>query len=241
MVYVLILALDTSSASGSLSVLRDEAIIGCVSTWTREAYSSRMFRQLQFLLDELSLKLDAIDLFAVSAGPGSFTGLRVGLAAAKGWGEAYGKSIAAVSALEAVAMQSHATTQILIPAFDARRGEIYFGFYGRKELSDGGELALDEEECSMPPAEFADFVIGCSVRKKVTIVTPTPEVFSEVASRFEKNKVPIERVSYVLAPWIGLIGLRLAREGKLYDSISLSANYVRRSDAEVRSQGTSGT
>src|SRR5580692_9009830 len=82
---VLILALDTSSPAGSLAVLRDEKVIGAVSTWTAEIYSSRMFRHLEFLLKDLHLDLGDFDLFAVAAGPGSFTGLRVGLAAVKGW------------------------------------------------------------------------------------------------------------------------------------------------------------
>ena len=106
MVHVLVLALDTSSPSGSLAVLRDEKVIGVVSTATGEVYSSRMFRELEFLLGELSLRMEEFELFAVAAGPGSFTGLRVGLAAVKGWAEVYRKPIAAVSALEAVAVQA---------------------------------------------------------------------------------------------------------------------------------------
>ena len=101
------LALDTSSPAGSLAVLRDGKVVGVVSTWVDEIYSSRMFRHLDFILRELAIGLDQFDVFAVAAGPGSFTGLRVGLAAVKGWAEVYGKPIAAVSALEAVAAQAH--------------------------------------------------------------------------------------------------------------------------------------
>jgi hypothetical protein len=86
-VSVLILALDTATPAGSLAVLRDEVVLGTISTWTGETYCSRMFRQLEFLLGELSLGLEKFDLFAVASGPGSFTGLRVGLAAVKGWAE----------------------------------------------------------------------------------------------------------------------------------------------------------
>src|SRR5579872_4134121 len=101
--HVLILALDTSSPSGSVAVLHDQEVIGTISASTDEIYSSRMFRHLEFLLRELSLGLDQFDLFAVVAGPGSFTGLRIGLAAVKGWAEVYRKPVAAISALEAVA------------------------------------------------------------------------------------------------------------------------------------------
>ena len=128
---MLTLALDTSSPAGSLAVLRDERVIGTVSTWTDEIYSSRMFRHLEFLLKELSLGLGEFDLFAVAAGPGSFTGLRVGLAAVKGWAEVYRKPIAAVSALEAVAAQSHSQSSLMVPVLDAHRGQIYFGLYRR--------------------------------------------------------------------------------------------------------------
>ncbi len=126
MVHVLVLALDTSSPSGSLAVLRDEKVVGVVSTATGEVYSSRMFRELEFLLGELSLRMEEFELFAVAAGPGSFTGLRVGLAAVKGWAEVYRKPIAAVSALEAVAVQAHSNAALIVPVLDARRGQVYF-------------------------------------------------------------------------------------------------------------------
>ena len=104
--HVLILSLDTSSPAGSLAILRDDLTLGVISTRAEENYSSRIFRHLEFLLSDLTLKLADFDLFAVSAGPGSFTGLRVGLTAAKGWAEVYRKPVVGVSALEAVAFQA---------------------------------------------------------------------------------------------------------------------------------------
>ena len=83
---VLVLALDTSSPSGSIAVLRDEKVIGVVSTTGDETYSSRMFRQLEFLLAELKLSHGDFDLFAVNSGPGSFTGLARGTHSGEGLG-----------------------------------------------------------------------------------------------------------------------------------------------------------
>jgi tRNA threonylcarbamoyladenosine biosynthesis protein TsaB len=103
---VRVLALDTATPSGSIAVLDDEKVIGVTSTASDETYSSRLFRQLEFLLAELKRSLQSFDLFAVNSGPGSFTGLRVGLTAAKGWGEVYSKPVIGVSGLEAVAAQS---------------------------------------------------------------------------------------------------------------------------------------
>ena len=238
---MLILSLDTSSPAGSIAILRDESVVGAISTWTQEAYSTRIFRHLDFLLRELSLKLDSFDLFAVAAGPGSFTGLRVGLTAAKAWAEAYSKPVAAVSALEAIAAQSHSSARVLVPVLDARRGEVYLGFYRRAEGSDGAELALEGAECSASPDEFFNILHAREIAGDSLIVTATPEVLSVAASRNEKTRVRIERVSSVLAPEIGRIGWRHAREGKLFDALTLDANYVRRSDAEVQWKGTPGS
>src|SRR5271168_1640238 len=148
---MLILSLDTSSPSGSVAILRDDLTLGVISTRAEENYSSRIFRHLDFLLSDLTLKLADFDLFAVSAGPGSFTGLRVGLTAAKGWAEVYRKPVVGVSALEAVAFQARSGA-VLIPALDARRGQIYFGVYRTAAAG----LALDGEEFVVTPEEFAE-------------------------------------------------------------------------------------
>jgi tRNA threonylcarbamoyladenosine biosynthesis protein TsaB len=235
--HVLTLALDTSSPSGSLAVLRDEQVIGCVSTATGEIYSSRMFRHLDFLVRELTLELREFDLYAVAAGPGSFTGVRVGLAAAKGWSEVYGKPIAAVSALEAIAAQSHSRHSYLVPVLDAHRGQIYFGVY-RLANSSNGELALalQGDECVMTPEEFFDSLMARGIAD-FAIVTPAPGLISAAASRNETSeahsKIRIEEVSPLLAPHIGRLGYLRARRGELVDSLALDANYVRRSDSEL--------
>jgi len=233
--HVLILALDTSSPCGSLAILRDCRVIGTVSTWTDEIYSSRMFRQLDFLLGELSLNLREFNLFAVVAGPGSFTGLRVGLAAAKGWAEVYGTPIAAISGLEAIAAQSHSPDSVLIAATDARRGQIYCGRYVRP-MNQGDEgLALEDEERVMDPAEFADALTGMSENSPLTVITPVPELVSKMLS--DHKVLPASRVeeaSPILAPLVGRLGYLRAQRGALDDALTLAASYVRRTDAELK-------
>ena len=234
MVHVLVLALDTSSPSGSLAVLRDETVVGVVSTATGEVYSSRMFRELEFLLGELSLRMEEFELFAVAAGPGSFTGLRVGLAAVKGWAEVYGKPIAAVSALEAVAVQARSNAALIVPVLDARRGQLYFGLYRR--AAGEGRLALDGEEYVMTPAEFFEALRHRTGGTEFSIVTPQPELFSGMASlqqEIANLSAVVEPASAVLAPFIGQLGFQQAKRGQLADPLSLDANYVRRTDAEL--------
>jgi tRNA threonylcarbamoyladenosine biosynthesis protein TsaB len=229
-VLVLILALDTSSPCGSVAVLRDQTTIGVISTRGEENYSSRMFRHLEFLLNDLSLRLDQFDLFAVSAGPGSFTGLRVGLTAAKGWAEVYKKPVAGISALEAVAIQSRVRTPVVVPVLDARRGQVYFGLYRRVETG----LVLDGEEFVVTPQEFTAGLRGEVRDYTLTIVTPDAEVISALAPHLEPGLAAVETVSGVLAPFIGRIGYERASRGKVSDALTLDANYVRRTDAELK-------
>ena len=234
---VLILAVDTSSPAGSLAVLKDIRTIGTVAAWTAELYSSRMFRQLEFLLQELSLAMNDFDLFAVAIGPGSFTGLRVGLTAIKGWAEVYRKPIAAVSTLEAVASQSQSAATRLVSVLDARRGQVYFAIYRRAGSSVDEGLVLEGKEQVGPPVELLEELRSEADAENLAIVTPVPELLSVGPSRCEtpprREYVRIEEVSATLAPYIGRLGFWHAAQGRVTDSLKLDANYIRPSDAEL--------
>src|SRR3990172_1177408 len=132
---VLILAVDTSNRQGSLAVLRDERVIAATGGISEEPYASRLFVDLGRVLGEAQVKLEQIDLLAVATGPGSFTGLRVGLTAVKAWAEVFGRPIAAVSGLEAVAVQAGATDRLLVAVIDARGGQFFGAIFRRADQS----------------------------------------------------------------------------------------------------------
>lgn len=230
---MLILSVDTSTQAGSLAVLRDARVVGEVSTWVEETYSSRMFRHLEFLFRELSLNLQQVELFAVAAGPGSFTGLRVGLTAVKGWAEVYGRPIAAVSGLEAVAAQAHAKESLLVPVLDARRGQIYASLYERR----GRELLRRGDEVVMTPGEFLESLRNQAGGAPLAFVSPTPEAIAAPIAQSPFRGSVIEAVCTVLAPIIGRLGFARAQRGELVDALTLDANYIRRSDAELLWKG----
>ena len=104
----------------------------CPRSRTRRGFLPMLRR----VLGQASVELGQIELFAVVAGPGSFTGLRVGLAAVKGWAEVLGRPIAAVSGLEAVAVQAQGGAHVLAAAIDARGGQLFGGMF-RREGADG--------------------------------------------------------------------------------------------------------
>ncbi|MGB9402476.1 MAG: tRNA (adenosine(37)-N6)-threonylcarbamoyltransferase complex dimerization subunit type 1 TsaB [Candidatus Acidiferrales bacterium] len=229
----LTLAVDTSSRVGSLAVLRDTGIVGVVSTFSDEAYSSRMFRQLEFLLAELRVGLAEVDLFAVVSGPGSFTGLRVGLTAVKGWAEVYQRPIAAVSGLEAIASEARSSARYVAAVMDARRGEIYGALYER--TAEG--YAERVSECVLPAEEFFAQVFALvreqSAENEILFATPAAELVRGALSNARFSVAAVVEVSPVLAPAVGRLGIERATRGKLVNAIDLDANYIRRSDAEV--------
>jgi tRNA threonylcarbamoyladenosine biosynthesis protein TsaB len=237
-VHVLILSLDTSSSSGSIAIARDEQLVAVVSTTTEETYSSRIFRQLEFLLSEADLNLSQFDVFAVNAGPGSFTGLRVGLTSAKAWAEAFSKPIVAVSGLEAVAVQAAYASEWIVPVLDARRSQLYTGLYRNSSSSETEvpRLIRSLEDAVVSPAWLLDRLSKSPDLASAILATPSA---SWLRSALAANSVPshaplnIREVSSVLAPVIARLAYQRASRGETVDALRLDANYVRRSDAEL--------
>jgi len=129
---MLILALDTGSVSGSLALLRETTVVARRAISPREGYSAGLLRDTKELLNGGGICLEEIDLFAVNAGPGSFTGLRVGLTTVKGWAEVSGRPVAPVSGLEAMASEvfrSVSSGSLIAAVMDARRGQIFGGLF----------------------------------------------------------------------------------------------------------------
>jgi tRNA threonylcarbamoyladenosine biosynthesis protein TsaB len=127
-----ILAVDTSSERGSVCISQDGEILGEVRLRRSVQHSDRLFRSVDFLFSYVPFGLPDIDLFAAARGPGSFTGLRVGLAAMEAFAAAHGKPGAGVSTLEALAWKCGLREQAIAPVIDARRGEVYGAIYRRE-------------------------------------------------------------------------------------------------------------
>lgn len=232
---MLLLAVDTATRAGSLAVSRDGQLIGEISTASDETYSSRLFRQCSLLLQELRLDIRDFDFFAVNAGPGSFTGLRVGLAAIKGWAEVFSKPIVAVSGLEALAAQTinPACDCFIAPVLDARRGQIYAALYRFEDL----RLAVIDPDQVCTAEEFLGRVRERVGEKPVRFVSPSPEVLqpslNDWIAKRPLDACSLQKTSPFLASAIARMAFEGARRGECTDSLRLDANYVRRSDAEL--------
>jgi tRNA threonylcarbamoyladenosine biosynthesis protein TsaB len=153
------------------------------------------------------------------------------LTAVKAWAELYGKPIAAVSGLEAIAAQSTASSGCIAAAMDARRGQVFGALYRAGGAT--GRLELVGEEILASASEFAAETVPVAPNESIAFITPTPELLLPTVLAAGLRPARVERASDDLAPWIGKIGLRQFERGETVDALSLDANYIRRCDAEV--------
>ena len=124
-----ILAIETATRTGGVAIVEGNEVRGSLVLNTSKTHSERLLKAVDFLLGECTLKIADMDGIAVSLGPGSFTGVRIGLACAKGLAFASEKPLVGVSTLEALALRSAETKILLCPIIDARRGEIFGAGY----------------------------------------------------------------------------------------------------------------
>ena len=150
-----VLAVDTSSQRGSVSVTDGSEIVGEIRLASSIQYSERLFRSIEFLFQHLPFQLSEIDTFAAARGPGSFTGLRVGLAAMDAFVAAHDARGVGVSTLEALAWKTGMLDALIVPMIDARRGDVYGAMY-RRTRGDGNpdRLVEDRPPVVLKPAQW---------------------------------------------------------------------------------------
>ncbi len=235
---MIILALDTCDSRGSLAVLRDSETLKAVAHEGAEDYSSWVLPSSEHALSAPGLAIRDVDVFAVASGPGTFTGVRIGLTTVKAWSEAYGKPIASVSRLEAMASQALSGRAYVAAFVDAHREQVYGGLYRRY----GSGLKLVEVEIVAAPQDFMDWVSQRSAKERVSWISFDPEKVTAQEGWRARAQAgeSVEASTSVLAPAIGRIGHARALEGRLTDALALDAAYLRRPDAEVYWKGGAG-
>jgi len=223
---MLVLSIDTTGPNGSVALLRNGQALELVPLAGR-TYSAQLMPQISALLTRHQFDKNAIDAFTAASGPGSFTGLRVGLSTVKALAEILQKPIAAVSLLEAIAWAGRDRGKPAVAALDAMRSEVYVGEY---RLNDHALPSL-VREVLMPLQEFA---AEAQLAPAVPVLTPD----ETVAAALRARNVAIEIISRPDADLIGRLGAMKIAAGKVITPEALDANYIRRSDAEIFSKKT---
>ncbi len=225
-----LLALDTCDARGSIALLQDHRLLGEVPHPAAEDFSSWLLPAVDKLLSENSLSHADLAGYAVTSGPGSFTGVRVGLTTAKAWSEVYGKPIYPVSRLAILSNQAPKSAEYVATFIDAQRKQIFAGLFRRH--ADG--LSPQADEAVIDPSEFFHSVMQTAGKSGIVWASLDPEILT--CSPMWKNEIPADAslltVEPPLASLVGFYALdHLAKRGT--DALALDANYVRRSDAEI--------
>jgi tRNA threonylcarbamoyladenosine biosynthesis protein TsaB len=222
--FVLILALDTTTRAGSAAVLRDDRVLREAAGDPAVTHGQRLPADLARLLDEAGVAVADVDLFAVAAGPGSFTGLRVGIATVQGLAMARGRRIVPVSVLDALADAAADGTRRVAAWMDGQRGQVFAALYAADARS-----VIAQPTALSPEATLASWRQAADLTNAIFAGDGAVRYRDVLAARLG---VAIEVVEPT--PLAGVIGRIAARDpSRAVLPHAVVPIYVRRSDAEL--------
>ena len=231
-----ILALDSSGLVASVALVEDDNLIAEYTIQYKKTHSQTLLPMLGEIRDMVELDMSTVDAIAVTAGPGSFTGLRIGSATAKGLAFAMEKPIIPVPTLEGLAYQMYGTDAVVCPIMDARRSQVYAGIYEFVDVEYGYDMCVIKEQCASAFDEIAQELN--SIGRKVVFVGDGIPVFREQMQE-------VMRVPYSLAPahrnrqsaaCIAALGSVYYAQGKFVSGAQHVPEYLRLSQAERERQ-----
>ena len=221
----LILAIETATRAGGVAVARGDKVLASLAGDAAVSHSTNLIEMIREALQSANANLQDVEVFAVACGPGSFTGLRIGLATVKAFAAHLNKRVVGVSTLAAVAHGCGVKGEI-VSLLPAGRGE---AFTQRFSVDDDDLTAVDSAQ-HLAPAELLERYSG----KATTFAGDGVEMIERL---LPDGNIPrawnLIREVPPLAPSIALLGLRGFRGGKLVAPEDLQAVYVRASDAEI--------
>ena len=228
---MIVLGLDTATAFTTVGLVRDGATVAELAERARVGHAARLPALVAQVLEQSTLTLQEVDAIAVSAGPGSFTGLRVGLGFAKGIAFASGLRIAGVSTLEALAAAAPSGFTTIATVTDARRGETYVAIFRRSAR----ELVRACEDLALTPAAAVERVIGeLGSEGRVLVVGDAAERYPEVFGGLCGEGVEVASFDEIhpRGGTVALLGARRLARGDGDRAEALVPVYVRAPAAE---------
>lgn len=243
---MIILGIDTSTNQGSVAIAEDGKLLSESFLLLNSSYSKTLINSLDDLLKKCKIGINDIDGFAVSIGPGSFTGLRIGLSTCKGFNLATGKPIVPVGTLDAItesffpdsgflnsALRTPHSELLLCPIIDAKKGEVYASLYKYekgviKKLED--DMAVNPEKLCQKINEPAIF-FGDGIKSYGDFIKDKLKGLAYFYNDAQKNSV---------AASIALLGGKKMERGDIEDSTALKPKYIRRSEAEIKLEEKEG-
>lgn len=227
-----ILGIESSSLVASAAILEDDTLLAEYTVNFKKTHSQTLLPMIDEIVRMLELDLDTIDVIAVSGGPGSFTGLRIGSATGKGLGLALNKPLVHVPTVDATAYNLYSSNALICPIMDARRNQVYTGLYRFKD-----SFAVVKEQCAMDMG----ILVGelNQMGEKVIFLGDGVPVYRGVIE--ESIKVPYDfapaHVNRQKAASVAALGMVYCREGKTETAAEHGPDYLRKSQAEREREG----
>lgn len=227
-----ILALDSSGLTASVAVVEDDRLLAEYTVNHKKTHSQTLLPMLDVIAQMIELDLNSLDAIAVAGGPGSFTGLRIGSATAKGLGLALDKPLIHIPTADGLAYNLYGATDLICPMMDARRKQVYTGIYH----FDGDQLVADMEQTAEAVEELIRQINALG--KNVIFLGDGVPVYQEMLE--EGLTVP-----YQIAPAhrnrqsaasVGALALQYLREGRTESAAEHKPDYLRMSQAERERQ-----
>ncbi len=223
-----LLAMDSSGLVASVAVITEDTLLAEYTVNYKKTHSQTLLPMLDEIVRMVELDLNEIDAIVVSSGPGSFTGLRIGSATAKGIGLALHKPIVTIPTLDGMAFQLFGTDKLICPMIDARREQVYTGLFG---FSDD-EFQVIKAQCALSVAEILDEIN--QRKREVIFLGDGVDVYRNLI--INKITVPYSFAPSFLnrqrAGAVGALGIRYFKENKIQTADEHEPIYLRLSQAE---------
>lgn len=223
-----ILALDSSGLVATVAILEDDVTIAEYTVNYKKTHSQTLLPMLDEIVKMIEFDLDTVDAIAVSGGPGSFTGLRIGAATAKGLGLALNKPLINIPTVDGMAYNLYGNTGLICPIMDARRNQVYTGLY----RFENGEFQVVEEQMAIAVQDLIEKLNAYG--EKVTFLGDGVPVY--------KNGLMSElKVEHYFAPAhmnrqrataVGALAMEYFKAGKVESAMEHKPDYLRLSQAE---------
>ena len=221
---MLTLAFDTSSRTAAVAVLRDDTILYDSIINTGLNHSEMLMPEIDYACRRVGIKISDVNLFACTLGPGSFTGLRIGVSTLKGLMLATGTPAAGVSSLAAVVLNLGTTSKLICSMIDAGRGQVYVAYF---RYNDENILQQISEEKAVNPQEIIN-----NTDKNTLFVGDGAIKYADIIKNI-KSEVSIasDLQHYIRASAVGILGRKKFAEKDLLDASTLVPVYLRSADA----------
>ena len=222
-----VIAIETATMAGSIAIIDAARVISEITLNARATHSERLMAAIDRLLGDSGLAIDDMDGVAVSIGPGSFTGLRIGLSAAKGLSYASGKPLIGIPTLDALALNMTFSRYLICPIQDARKGEVYTALYRPGDNSP--EKMTDD--MAVDPSALAGMITQKTVFLGDGVNRYRELLMKQLGELYNEAPIPLQLPR---ASNVAMLALKRLEKGDTDDPFTMIPRYIRKSEAEIR-------